>query len=75
MVVEDQAMPRQLFEMPVDSSEYYELAVSIDNATTADIYCLNQQIDLVLMDVVTRQGVSGLDAAQSWLSRQGSVEW
>ncbi|MDD6207142.1 MAG: response regulator transcription factor [Clostridiales bacterium] len=63
MVVEDQAMPRQLFEMLVDSSEYYELAVSIDNATTADIYCLNQQIDLVLMDVVTRQGNSGLDAA------------
>lgn len=64
MVVEDQIMPRQLFEWLINSSENYELAVSIDNAATADIYCLNQHIDLILMDVITKKGASGLEAAE-----------
>lgn len=64
MVVEDQTMPRQLFERFIRSSEHYELAVSIDNASIADIYCLNQKIDLVLMDVITKKGVSGLEVAE-----------
>ncbi|MCI7813253.1 MAG: response regulator transcription factor [Robinsoniella sp.] len=64
MVVEDQIMPRQLFEWLINSSENYELAISIDNAATADIYCLNQHIDLILMDVITKKGASGLEAAE-----------
>ncbi|MCI7814728.1 MAG: response regulator transcription factor, partial [Robinsoniella sp.] len=55
---------RQLFEWLINSSENYELAVSIDNAATADIYCLNQHIDLILMDVITKKGASGLEAAE-----------
>ncbi|MDY3766020.1 MAG: response regulator transcription factor [Lachnospiraceae bacterium] len=57
-------MPRQLFEWLINSSENYELAISIDNAATADIYCLNQHIDLILMDVITKKGASGLEAAE-----------
>ncbi|MGM9666282.1 MAG: response regulator transcription factor [Eubacteriales bacterium] len=64
MIVEDQAMPRQLLEGFINSSEEYELVASIDNASVADIYCLNQKIDLVLMDVVTKNGSSGLSAAE-----------
>lgn len=64
MIVEDQAMSRQLFEMMVERSEKYALAVAIDNAAVADIYCLNKKIDLVLMDVVTKNGASGLAAAE-----------
>lgn len=63
MIVEDQSMPRQLFEMFVAHSDRYELVASIDDASVADIYCLRQRVDLVLMDVVTRNGESGLDAA------------
>lgn len=64
LVVEDQAMPRQLFELFIQSSERFELAVSIDNAAMADIYCAGGGIDLILMDVVTRNGANGLEAAQ-----------
>ena len=64
MVVEDQSMPRQLFEWMINASYHYELAVSIDNASMADIYCLNKRIDLILMDVITKKGSSGLKAAQ-----------
>ena len=63
MIVEDQNMPRQLFEMLVEASDRYETAVSIDNAAVADIYCMRGGIDLVLMDVVTKNGANGLDAA------------
>lgn len=64
MVVEDQAMPRQLFETFIKSSNRYELAISIENASVADIYCMNYNIDLILMDVVTKNGASGLEAAR-----------
>lgn len=63
MIVEDQNMPRQLFEMLIQNSDHYEAVVSIDNAAVADIYCMRGGIDLVLMDVVTKNGANGLDAA------------
>lgn len=64
MIVEDQTMPRQLFELFVNSSERYALSISIDDASMADIYCLKYPIDLILMDVVTHGGESGLTAAE-----------
>ena len=63
LVVEDQTMPRQLFEMLIQSSDEFALAASIDNAEMADIYCLSNTVDLVLMDVVTRGSQNGLEAA------------
>lgn len=55
MIVEDQAMPRQLFEAIVKSEPRLNLAVSIDNAEIADICCARHDVDLVLMDVVTKK--------------------
>ncbi len=63
MIVEDQVMPRQLFEMIVRQSDRYELTYSIDNAAMADIYCMTHQVDLILMDILTAMGESGLMAA------------
>ena len=62
MIVEDQTMPRELFELRVQASERFELVLSIDNAALADVYCLRFPVDLILMDVITRDG-NGLDAA------------
>ena len=64
MIVEDQTMPRELFELRVQSSEHFEVALSIDNAALTDVYCLRFPVDLILMDVVTHGGESGLDAAE-----------
>ena len=63
MIVEDQTMPRELFELRVQASERFELTLSIDNAALADVYCLRFPVDLILMDVITRDGENGLDAA------------
>ena len=64
MVVEDQAMPRQLFEAFISMSDKYRLVHSIKNADMADIYCERSGIDLILMDVCTELNSNGLDAAE-----------
>ena len=65
MIVEDQSMPRQLFELFVRSSDKYNLLFSIENAGMAEIYCMKHPIDLILMDVLTAGGENGLDAAEA----------
>jgi two-component system vancomycin resistance associated response regulator VraR len=64
LVVDDQIVPRQLFENIIASSEKYQLAACIDTAKIADAYCVRGDVDLVLMDVVMADGVSGLEAAK-----------
>lgn len=40
LIVDDQNMPRKLFEMIVESSENYVLEKSIQSAAAADMYVL-----------------------------------
>ena len=63
MIVDDQTMPRQLFERIIASSDRYEVAVSLDTARVAYAWCAKVKVDLILMDVVMNDGSSGLDAA------------
>lgn len=63
LVVDDQVMPRQLFENIIKNSENYNLAASVDSASIADVYCAKMQIDLILMDVVMSGGINGIEAA------------
>ena len=65
MIVEDQAMPRQLFELFINESPNYHLMFSIESAAMAEVYCLKNPIDLILMDVCTAMGESGLAAAET----------
>ena len=64
LIVEDQEMPRQLFEIYIQSSESYGLAGTLTNASLAVDLCRAGGIDLVLMDVCTALGSNGLDAAE-----------
>ena len=63
LIVDDQIMSRQLFENFVSSSENYRVAASIETAKVADAYCAGRRIDLAIIDVVMKDGSSGLDAA------------
>ena len=63
MIVDDQAISRQLFEMYVRNSENYELAFSIESAGVVDVYLLKNHVDLILMDILMNDGSNGLDAA------------
>ena len=64
MIVEDQQMPKTLFSHYINSSKNFYLQVAIENASIANIVCTKMPIDLILMDVVTENGESGLVAAE-----------
>ncbi|MBQ7161061.1 MAG: response regulator transcription factor [Clostridia bacterium] len=64
LVVEDQDIPRELFEIYINTSEHFKHLLSISNASAAVSVCRNNKVDLILMDVMTGLGHSGLDAAE-----------
>ena len=64
MIVEDDPMASQLLEIYIKEHKEYELVCNIESASMAEVYCLSQNIDLILMDVCTAMNASGLDAAE-----------
>ena len=64
LIVEDQDMPRQLLEIYLGGSEKFNHIASITNASAALAVCQTSPVDLILMDVMTELGHSGLDAAE-----------
>ena len=64
LIVEDQDMPRQLLEIYINSSKDFNHCISISNASAALSVCSQVHVDLILMDVMTELGHSGLDAAE-----------
>ncbi|MBR1797451.1 MAG: response regulator transcription factor [Clostridiales bacterium] len=63
MIVEDQQLVRMYLEDEVRRAPDLELKHSITNADLADLYCRNEDVDLILMDVYTEYGASGLEAS------------
>ncbi|MBQ6734208.1 MAG: response regulator transcription factor [Lachnospiraceae bacterium] len=63
LVVEDQDLIAQMFETMIASSGAYHLCGRVRNADLAPVWCLKGGIDLILMDVYTELGASGLEAA------------
>ncbi len=64
MIVEDEILHQELFKLYIDNNEKYNLVCTTDNAALADIYLIKNEIDLILMDVCTAMGKSGLDASE-----------
>lgn len=64
LVVDDQRTIRHFLETIINDSKRYELVASIESAFMAEMYCVNHQVDLILMDVYTAHRESGLTAAQ-----------
>lgn len=65
MIVDDQYVSSQMFELYLKNSDRYEVVFSIDSAMFASTYVLRDNIDLVIMDVLMADGSCGLDAAYS----------
>ena len=63
LVVDDQSISRQLFEMIVRNSEQYELLYSLESAAVANIYCTRYDVDLVILDIVMADGSNSLEEA------------
>ena len=64
LIVEDSRISRETFERQLVAAQGYFVMASIENAANAEIVCLRNRIDLILMDVCTADNESGLTAAQ-----------
>lgn len=63
LIVEDDPMAQKLLESFVENDSAYQVIGSITSAGFAETYCIKHQVDLILMDVCTALGVSGLEVA------------
>ena len=62
LIVEDQRMAQENMESIIKASENYTLAGIIPNAADAELFCMRETVDLVLMDVWTARDESGIEA-------------
>ena len=63
LIVEDSRVSREAFERKITSLPEYSVVASIENAANAEIACMTNKIDLILMDVCTADDESGIRAA------------
>ncbi len=63
LIADEQRVSRLLFERIVSSDARYRVIASIDAAILADAWCARGGVDLILMDVVRKDGSSSLNAA------------
>ena len=63
LIVEDSRVSREAFERTLSTTPDYAVIASIENAANAEIACMRNKIDLVLMDVCTADDESGIEAA------------
>ena len=63
LIVDDSRIARSILESSVAASTKYTIAGSLESAENAVVFCMSGRADLVLMDVYTLGGESGLEAA------------
>ncbi len=64
LLVEDSRISRESIERRISEMPDYSIVTSIENAANAEIVCMGEGIDLILMDVCTADDESGLRAAE-----------
>ncbi len=64
LIVEDDPMARKLLEIFVSTSDQYHLLPSLDSAAMAELYCMTNRVDLILMDVCTALDANGIEVAE-----------
>lgn len=64
MIVEDQELQRRIVKSALEESGRYRVLYETDNADVCDIYLLNGDIDLILMDIFTAMGADGIEASE-----------
>ncbi len=64
IIVEDQPLQRELFKLYIQNYSRYKIVGTTDNAALVDIYLIKNKVDIILMDIYTAMGESGIDSAQ-----------
>ena len=63
VVVDDFRISREYFEMHINITDGFELVQSMQSAQDAVGYCIMNEVDIVVIDVLMREGIDGLTAA------------
>ena len=63
LIVDDHESMRDLLSIKFCRENGFEVVGSIGNAADAEVFCLKKQPDVVILDVCTEDGSSGLDSA------------
>ena len=74
LIVEDDPMAQKLLETFIENSGNYKVAGTIASAGFAETYCHKNPVDLILMDVCTGLGVSGLEVATKIKERRPEIK-
>lgn len=64
LIIDDQLMARQLFELYLSSGENYEVVGTLASAAFAETFIRHTPVDLIIMDILMNDGSNGLDAAE-----------
>lgn len=62
LIVEDQKMAQENIEAIIKASKSYILSGIISNAADAELFCMREPVDLILMDVCTARDENGIEA-------------
>ena len=63
MIVDDQYIARQMFELYIATSERFEVVQMVESAAFAEAFLIRQPVDLILMDILMKDGSNGLGTA------------
>lgn len=74
LLVEDQDITAKLFETFLNASGRYTVVGTLKNADIAPAFCAKGGVDLILMDVYTELGASGLEAAAAIKKEQPQIK-
>ena len=74
VVVDDQNISRGFFEMYVRASSDYELVAGLRTAQAATEYVEDHDVDLLIMDVMMREGIDGLTAASQIKQKHSEIK-
>lgn len=74
LIVEDNKITRDYFEEMIKKSARFSLAGTIKDAAQAEMFCRAVKVDLILMDMQTLHGNSGILAAEEIKKRQPHIK-
>lgn len=74
LIVEDEIIIRQAMEHALTQTGRYDIVTSIENAAFAEMYCKNEKIDLIIMDVYTAQRENGLEYSKKIKAKYPNVK-
>ncbi len=63
LIVEDSAFVKSALSIAISQLEDYKIIDTVENSEAAEILCLRVQYDLIIMDICTQDGSSGLKSA------------